>query len=59
VTKQNKDLKRQSNMLMQHMGKHNIAITEINIDEIDSGPANNDDSQQEYLNSLNDRIKSR
>ena len=56
VTKQNKELKRQSQMLLQKAG---LKITEINIDQLDQPNSNDDVLQQEYIKTLDDKIQSK
>ena len=55
VAKQNKELKRQSQMLMQQRG---LNVTEINLDQLDPADTQDDELQKEYIKTLNGEIQS-
>ena len=55
MAKQNKELKRQSQMLLQQSG---LKITEINLDQLDPTDTKDDELQKEYIETLNDKIQS-
>ena len=55
MAKQNKELKRQSQMLLQQSG---LKITEINLDQLDPTDTKDDELQKEYIKTLNDKIQS-
>ena len=55
MAKQNKELKRQSQMLLQQRG---LDITEINLDQLDPADTKDDELQKEYIKTLNDKIQS-